>query len=403
MGREGLYLSVGVKQLRVLGLAIAVCALAACGVSRPGAPVSRFRYAYEAQAVEKGVSVAFNDTYQERIDLNEPRARKNPNNTDKALIRLINGAKVSVHGAFYDIEDLGVTDALVRAKKRGVQVQLVTDTDNLVEKSDPSAPRKAIAWLKTSGVPVVDDKRSGIMHHKFMVVDGKVLWTGSTNLTTTSLYRHNNNALTIRNVPLATAYEREFERMFERREFGKSVRGETPPTEEIALGEKVRVQAYFSPGGQGRAAVVKELSGAKSRIRFLTFSLTDVETGDAMLARARSGVKVEGIFDRWLAAGAYSLFDTFKAAKLDVRKDGNEALMHHKVLIVDDHTVITGSYNYSQNAENNNNESFLIFRGAKNLVKAYVGEYERVRHAAIVNRPPPHKAPDAENKTGEGP
>lgn len=393
-----------VFHLRSAVLVGAALVLAACGAVRaPGIPATANRYAFEAESVEKGVSVAFNDTYLERIDLNEPRARKNPNNTDKALLRLINGAKSSIHGAFYDIEDLGVTDALVRAKKRGVDIKLVTDTDNLVEKTDPTAPRKAIAWLKKAGVPVVDDQRSGIMHHKFMVVDGKVLWTGSSNLTPSSLYRHNNNALTIRNVRLAQAYTGEFERMFERREFGKSTRGETPPTEEIPLGEGVRVQAFFSPGGNGRAAVVQELAAAKNRIRFLTFSLTDIETGDTMMAKAKSGVKVEGIFDRWLAGGAYSLFDTFKAAKLDVRKDGNEALMHHKVLIVDDHTVITGSYNYSQNAESNNNEAFLIFRGAKNLTKAFVGEYNRVRHASIVNRPPPHKAPDPEKKTGEGP
>ncbi|MEB3327888.1 MAG: phospholipase D-like domain-containing protein [Candidatus Sericytochromatia bacterium] len=376
--------------------------LAACGTAR-GPQALGPRLEDGTDALASGVSLAFNDAYEERIDLNEPRARKNPRNTDKALLRLIRTARRSVDGAFYDIEDPGVVAALAQARRRGVKVRLVTDTDNMVEKSDPTQPRQAIVLLQSNGVPVVDDRRSGIMHHKFMVVDGQTVWTGSTNLTPTSLYRHNNNALTIRNRRLAEAFEAEFERLFARREFGKSVRGETRPTEEIALGGGMTVQAFFSPGGSGRDAVVRAVRSARSAIRFMTFSLTDVETGDALVERARAGVKVEGIFDRWLAAGPYSLFDRFKTAKLEVRKDGNEALMHHKVIVIDSDTVITGSYNYSQNAEHNNNEAFLIFRKARSVARAYADEYERLRRAAIVNRPPPHKPDDAEKKTGEGP
>jgi phosphatidylserine/phosphatidylglycerophosphate/cardiolipin synthase-like enzyme len=378
--------------------------LTACGAAAPGRmPVAVEAGAFEAAAAVDGVQIAFNDTYLERIDLNEPLARKNPRNTDKNLLKLIKGAKTSIDGAFYDIEDLTVAEAFVRAKRRGVKVRLVTDTDNMVEKADPTKPRKAIMWLLTEGVPIVDDKRSGIMHHKFMVVDGKTVWTGSTNLTPTSLYCHNNNAVTIPNARLAAAFDGEFERLFTRREFGKSQRGETPPTERIPLANGATVQAFFSPAGHGREAVVAEVKAAKKQIKFLTFSLTDPETGEAMVDRAAAGVKIHGVFDRWLAAGAYSLFTKFKAAKFDVRKDGNEALMHHKVLIVDDATVITGSYNYSQNAEENNNEAFLIFRGAKGVNKAFSGEFDRIRHASVVNHPPPHKDPDSEKKTGEGP
>lgn len=392
---------------RRLVLVVSTLALTACGGFQPGrAPIAGATEggSFDAAAVEGSVAVAFNDTYLERISLNEPRARKNPKNTDKALLRLIRGAKTSIDGAFYDIEDLGVAEALVKAKKRGVKIRLVTDTDNMVEKTDPTKPRKAVMWLLSEGVGVIDDQRSGIMHHKFMVVDGVTLWTGSTNLTTTSLYRHNNNALTLQIPALAKAYSTEFERLFVKREFGKSMRGETVPTAEFPLGNGGTVQAFFSPAGHGRTAVVAEVAKATKKINFLTFSLTDIETGDTMLAKAQAGVKVEGIFDRWLAGGQYSLFAKFKAAKLEVRKDGNEALMHHKVIVVDDATVITGSYNYSQNAEENNNEAFLIFRGAKTIAKAFVGEYDRLKYAAIHNRPPAHKpADDPEKKVGDQP
>ncbi len=361
---------------------------------------SRSNDVIDASSTNSPIFAAFNNTYGERIDLNRPKAQADPNNSDKNLIRLIKGAKKSIDGSFYDIEAKNVVDEIIAAKKRGVLVRLVTDNDNLVEKSDPTKPREAIVSLQEAGVPIVDDQRSAIMHDKFMIVDQSVVWTGSTNLTPTSLYCHNNNALTIRSEKLADVFTDEFERLFVKKQFGKSSRGIFSFTPNVKVGE-AQIRVFFSPGGGGRDAVVSELKKAKKSIRFLTFSLTDVETGDVMLAKAEAGVKVEGIFDRWLAAGEYSLYKKFKEAGLSVLKDGNEALMHHKVIIVDDSTLISGSYNYSENAENNNNEAFLIIHQAPSLTAAYKREFDRIAYAAVHNHPPFVKRDDAEKKSGE--
>lgn len=395
---------------RRLALVMLALAVTACGQHQTPmvAPFEASEAMPEIEDLAKpstpaAVRVDFNNTYKERIDLNEPIARKDPRNTDKSLIKLIRGAKESIDGAFYDIGDPGVTKELIKAKLRGVKVRLVTDTDNMVDKVDPTKPRATIAELKAADVDVVDDKRSGIMHHKFMVVDSQIVWTGSTNLTTTSLYAHNNNAMTIKSQDLADAYGEEFTRMFVRKQFGVSTRPELSQVAPVKVG-KASFRVFFSPRGGGREAVVNEIKQAKKRIRFLTFSLTDIETGDTILQKAKEGVVIDGIFDRWLAAGQYSLFSKFKAADLDVRKDGNEALMHHKVILIDNDTVITGSYNYSQNAEANNNEAFLIIKGSPTINAAFSKEADRLTYAAKHNRPPAHKKPDdPENKTGEGP
>ena len=50
--------------------------------------------------------------------------------------------------------------------------------------------------------------------------------------------------------------------------------------------------------------------------------------------------------------------------------------MHHKVIIIDDETVITGSYNYSKNAENSNDENILIIKNAK-IASRYFKEFKR--------------------------
>lgn len=366
---------------------------AAVGSLKLKAPAGAIPQAKASGAI---LDLSFNDTYKETIALNEALAKANPRNTDKQLFKLIDGAKTRIDGAFYDIEDKTVTDKLIAAKKRGVDVRLVTDTDNMVEKIDPKMPREAIKRLKAAGIPIVDDQRSAIMHHKFMVVDGKKVWAGSTNLTPSSLYRHNNNALTIQSKELSNSFQDEFQRLFEKREFGASTRPELPPVKPVHL-KNGDVQVFFSPMGGGKDAVVKELQGAKKSISFMTFSLTDASISQAMRDKAKAGVKVEGIFDRWLAAGEYSQFQPFKRAGIPVWKDGNEALMHHKVMIVDQKTVITGSFNFSQNAEHNNNEAFFIIRNAQALAKDYEAEFKRIKYAAEHNHPPAAiKKPDAE-------
>ena len=350
----------------------------------------------EADAAAGGpLAVYFNDTYAETIAENEPRARANPSNTDKSILRLIRGARRSLYGSFYDIGDPGVVDAFIKAKRRGVDVALVTDSDNMSDPDHPSKPREVIAALKKAGIPVKEDKRSAIMHHKFLLVDGLTVWCGSTNITDRSLYRHNNNAVVVRSEALANKYAREFDRLFNGN-FGPadwmSIIGDNAET---SVGGAA-VQVIFSPRGGGRAAVLSELKAAKRSIQFMTFSLTDKELGDTIVGKAKAGLQVQGVFDRWLAGGQYSLHDPFKKKGLAVLKDGNEALMHHKVVIIDGKTVITGSFNYSENAEASNNENFLIVRHAEAFTNRYETEFKKLWYAAQHNHPPAFKEKDNE-------
>lgn len=385
-----------------LGLAAAFF-LSACGQQAAGPAIGPVGGPdpFGSSGSGSGIQAYFNETYGETIAANEPIARQSPVNTDKGLLALIRSARESLDGAFYDIADPGAVAALIEAARRGVRVRLVTDTDNMVEKSDPSRPRQAILDLQAAGIAVLDDRRSAIMHHKFLIADGQAVWMGSTNLTTSSLYHHNNNALILRSRAVADEYAKEFSKLFEMRTFGPMggmLDGFFRPS--IRIGG-ASVQVFFSPKGGGKGAVAEELRRARKSIHFLTFSLTDKEVGGIMAEKKRAGVPVRGVFDRWLAAGQYSLFLPFKAEGKAVYKDGNEALMHHKVIVIDGSTVITGSYNYSQNAEMANNESFVIARRSPGLARAYEGEFERVMRAAIVNRPPAVKPRDSEAEIPE--
>jgi phosphatidylserine/phosphatidylglycerophosphate/cardiolipin synthase-like enzyme len=326
--------------------------------------------------------VMFNNAYKITTEENEAIGRASKNNPEKYFLGLIKSAKSYINGAFYDIDDPEATQAFIDAHKRGVKVRLITDTDNLVSKEDSSQPRKAVMDLKASGIQVIDDKRGGLMHHKFMVVDDNKVWTGSWNLTTSSMFHHNNNTLLITSKELAANFNAEFERMFSKNMFGPNPHD--IPFKEVKV-DDATISLYFSPRGGAQEAVLNELKKAQKSIKFMTFSLTDKDVQDIILDKKKQGLKVEGIFDDCMARNPYSLYRPFKQNGIYSLRDGNQALLHHKVIIIDDQTVITGSFNYSKNAEESNNENTLIIKSPK-IVRFYNQEYGRIKYAALNNK-----------------
>jgi phosphatidylserine/phosphatidylglycerophosphate/cardiolipin synthase-like enzyme len=332
---------------------------------------------------DKGpIKITFNNAYRMLYEENDKIGRADPKNPDKYLLRLINSAQATLDGAFYDIDDPGITGAFIAAKNRGVKVRIFTDTDNMVDAENPALPRKQIVELRNAGIEVKEDHRSGIMHQKFLVVDNQTVWTGSMNLTSTSLYQHNNNSLLINSPQLAADYNAEFSRMFE-----QNILGPNPhemPFPQVKVGN-AQIRLFFSPKGGAQAAIMAELVAAKKSIRFMSFSLTGPALKDLILAKQKAGLKIDGVMDECLSRGQYSLLKPFKAAGLPFYRDGNQALLHHKVIIIDDQIVVTGSANFSDSAENSNNENTLIIKSSPAVVSAYNQEFGRVKNAAVTH------------------
>lgn len=328
------------------------------------------------------ISVAFNNAYKMLFTENELIGRKDPKNPDKKLYALIKSATKTIDAAFYDIDDQQAAEAFITAQKRGVKVRILTDTDNMKDEVDPTLPRKQIADMMAAGIEVKEDKRSAIMHQKFMIVDGATLLSGSMNLTTTSLYQHNNNVLVFKSPELSTTFTEEFLRMFDEGKFGPNKRVISFP--EANVGD-ANVKVFFSPKGGAQEALFAELEKAKKSIKFMTFSLTGAELQNTIIAKKKAGLNVEGVMDECLSRGQYSLLRPFKAANIYAIRDGNQALLHHKVFIIDDETVVTGSSNYSASAENNNNENTLIIK-SKSIASLYNKEYAKVKYAAQTHK-----------------
>lgn len=326
------------------------------------------------------IKVKFTNTYKGLYVDNERIARADPANPDKVFIKLVSEARKTIDIAIFDIDEETTCNALIKAKKRGVKVRIVTDSDNLNDKVRPSQPRQAIENMKAAGIPIVEDQRSGLMHNKFAVIDNQTVLTGSLNLTVNALFRDNNNALRIVSKELAQNYNAEFERLFTQKIFGPNDHAIPFKTVNVAGAE---ISLYFSPKGGTGLAALEEIKKAKKSIKFMTFSLTDKDILEALIAKNKEGVKIEGLFDGCMIS-KYSLYYTLLKNDVLVHIDGNQALLHNKVFIIDDNTIITGSYNFSKNAENNNNENTLIIKSPR-LAITYNQEFKKLVHASEVN------------------
>lgn len=295
---------------------------------------------------------------------------------DSYLAADIATAQSSVDVAAFDFDLQSLTTALIDAQRRGVQVRMVLDDENLASEEVVAAVRA----LEEAGIPIVYDQRNAFMHNKFVIIDERILWTGSWNLTDNGTYRNNNNALRFDLPQLAENYQVEFEEMFVDRAFGPRSPSDTP-YEMLQLSDGSVVLTYFSPEDNPRAEILAQLRQAQEEIIFMAYSFTDDEIAQVLLEQAGRGVRVRGVFEARGASGSYSEYERLREAGLDVRLDGNPAIMHHKVMIIDGLVTLTGSYNFSSSAAEENDENLLIIENT-DLAQSYLEEFDRVYRAA---------------------
>jgi len=115
---------------------------------------------------------------------------------------------------------------------------------------------------------------------------------------------------------------------------------------------------------------------AEESIHFMAFSFTHDGLGAAMRERVAAGVTVSGIFETFGSQTPYSEMGPLYCAGAAVRQDGNPGMLHHKVIIIDETVVVTGSLNFSDNAANSNDENVLILADA-GIAGLYLEEFDR--------------------------
>jgi phosphatidylserine/phosphatidylglycerophosphate/cardiolipin synthase-like enzyme len=139
------------------------------------------------------------------------------------------------------------------------------------------------------------------------------------------------------------------------------------------------IDVYFSPNGGCTDAIVKELNNAKTEILVQAYSFTSRPIAKALVDAKKRGIKIEVILDKSQQSQKYSAADFVAHAGIPTYIDSVHAIAHNKIMIIDRSTLITGSFNFTKAAEENNAENLLIIKGNKPLVDRYIQNFNEHR------------------------
>lgn len=291
----------------------------------------------------------------------------------------------------------------------------------------------AIVILERAGVPILDDtadgsKGSGLMHHKFAIIDRRWVVTGSANWTASDMFgdpgrlasRGNaNHLLGFRSPALATLFQEEFDWMWgdgpgnlPNSRFGLGKPPRSPQS--VQVGD-TRVLVQFSPYSLSlpweqttNGTIARYLAQAERQIDLALFVFSEQAIADVLEGRSQQGTQVRLLIDPGFAYRPYSeLLDTLGLTlpDRDCRVEPNNRpwstplttagvprltpgdTLHHKFAAIDGKIVLTGSHNWSAAANHNNDETFLAIANP-DLAQQFGAEFERLYANAFLGIPP---------------
>ena len=269
-------------------------------------------------------------------------------NCTQALVDVLASGD-TIDCAFFDIDLDVVMDAM-----RGKFSRVVIDGQN--EHYDD--------------VFILYEDKSSYMHNKFCVIDGKTVVTGSFNPTQSEL-DNLNNLVIVESPYLAEVYTTEFDELWQ----GVYGKGDTGKGEMKLNGKEIEVR--FCPEDGCKALLLEEISNAEESIYFMTFSFTLRDVATDMLRKNDEGVEVRGVFEKLGSGTKYSNYGYFISNDIDVRKWSDSGKLHHKVFILDNETVITGSFNPSKNGDEKNDENMIVVHD-KRIAQEFLDEFDIV-------------------------
>lgn len=278
----------------------------------------------------------------------------------------LKSATSTIRCALYGINENLLSDL---AALRNITAEIVVDKNS----------RIPAAYLKTEGGFVVKRDSKGIVHDKYCILDNTTVLTGSFNPTAAAKNDYN-NILIINSTSLAAFYSRDFERLKQ----GKS--GKTPTAaaatawkakRKAAMLNSTLVEVYFCPQDNCADAVEEELGKANSSIIFAAYSFTSAGIANELVLKSSEGVAVSGIIEKSTTGSEYSKHAMLAANIVNVKLESSKRLMHHKFFIIDGKTVITGSFNPTENADKRNDENIIIIENAA-VAEEYAAEFHRI-------------------------
>lgn len=419
--------------LRSIKLALLVAPLGLCACSATGQVFGQGPAPLPQPA---GITVAFNQ--REGVGYRSPisGAQRNGDNLEALLLDTIRGARREILVAVQELSLPELARALAEQHRRGLRVRVVLentystpwseqhDADlsphlrsrrrQLLQLADRNQDGQlseqereagdAVLILRRAGVAVIDDREdgsagSGLMHSKYLVVDGRQVVTGSTNFTPSCIHGDPDDRRTRGNVnhllrfdspALAALFTSDFNTMWgdgpggsRNSRFG--IAKGSGPAQTVPVGGAM-VQVLFAPHrrddpNQGINLLAASLMQARKRVDMALFVFSAQPLTDVLAQLQRRGVALRLVADAGFASRPFSeVLDLLGVSLADqhckleaanrplsrplqgvgiARLPGGDKL-HHKLAVIDDRTVISGSFNWSPSAAHQNDEVLLV-------------------------------------------
>jgi phosphatidylserine/phosphatidylglycerophosphate/cardiolipin synthase-like enzyme len=156
------------------------------------------------------------------------------------------------------------------------------------------------------------------------------------------------------------------------------------------------IEVRFSPRGGATDAVVSALEQATNSVLVQAYSFTSAPIARALVDAAHRGIKVQVILDKSQRTERYSEADFLKNEGVPTTIDAEHAISHNKIMIIDDYLILTGSFNFTKAAEENNAENLLLINDPV-LAKRYTDNWRT--HAS--HSRPYERAERAESRSGK--
>lgn len=321
------------------------------------------------------------------------------------IIREIDKAQYSLEAAVYSFTSSPIKEAIYRASERGVSVSLVLDDYKRLIYRDffsDSPDNINYNYLK------VDGYRKSLMHHKFAIIDrgkeSQKLIFGSSNWTYLQEQYDRSFISLTDNKYLINSFADEFDRLNSSYHGIKKLsKKDYSPWHLLVVSDNSFHELWFSPGKNNysvRDKIEELILSAKNDIKIMIWDFTDLSLADAVVGKARKGLKIQILTDYYNYYGEYSVFPyllnkkekynlvnleivhnkkvhdkvtSFLADNSEIR-DGLVSFFHYHVLIVDDIKVLFGTNNFSQSAFYYNDEAIMISNN-KNIVDQFLDTF----------------------------
>lgn len=121
-------------------------------------------------------------------------------------------------------------------------------------------------------------------------------------------------------------------------------------------------EVCFTPGQNCTEVIVKTLSEARTSVYVQAYSFTSAPIAKALLDAHKRGVHVDVILDKSNRTARYSSADFLANQGVPTFIDAQHGIAHNKVMVIDEETVITGSFNFTRAAQEKNAENLIVIK-----------------------------------------